>query len=117
GPFGGAPMVLLTALAVVLGALNIPAMNARLGPADSAESMPAVRELVSELAPLRAERGGLVDLQAQRFAGRGPAPREAWGARRPAGPAVRRAVQRPRHARARAARCPLVRGRPRAAAP
>jgi hypothetical protein len=68
GPFGGAPMVLLTALAVVLGALNIPAMNARLGPADSAESMPAVRELVSELAPLRAERGVLVDLQEQRFA-------------------------------------------------
>jgi hypothetical protein len=68
GPFGGAPMVLLTALAVVLGALNIPAMNARLGPADSAESMPAVRELVSELAPLRAERGVLVDLREQRFA-------------------------------------------------
>lgn len=68
GRFGGAPMVLLTALAVVLGALNIPAMNARLGPADSAESMPAVRELVSELAPLRAERGVLVDLREQRFA-------------------------------------------------
>lgn len=68
GPFRGAPIVLLTALAVVLGALNIPSMNAGLGPADSAQSMPAVRELVSELAPLRAERGVLVDLRGQRFA-------------------------------------------------
>jgi hypothetical protein len=68
GPFRRAPMVLLTALAVVLCALNIPSMNARLGPADTAESMPAVREVVSELAPLRAERGVLVDLRDQRFA-------------------------------------------------
>jgi hypothetical protein len=68
GPLSGAPMLLLTVLALMLGALNIPSMNARLGPADSAETMPAVRELVSELAPLRAERGVLVDLREQRFA-------------------------------------------------
>ena len=68
GAFGGAPMVFLTVLAVMLGTLNVPSMNARLGPADSAETMPAVRELVSELAPLRAERGVLVDLREQRFA-------------------------------------------------
>jgi hypothetical protein len=68
GSFRGGPLVLLAALAVVLGALNVPSMNARLGPADSAESMPAVRQLVSELAPLRAESGVLVDLREQRFA-------------------------------------------------
>ena len=61
-------VVLLTVSAVTLAALNVPVMNARLGPADSAASIPAVRELVSELAPLRAERGVLVDLQGQRFA-------------------------------------------------
>ena len=68
GRYGGAMVVLLTVSAVTLAALNVPVMNARLGPADSAASIPAVRELVSELAPLRAERGVLVDLQGQRFA-------------------------------------------------
>ena len=94
GPVPGVPDGAPLHGAVVLGVANIPAMATRLGPADSAESMPAVRELVSGSPRVR-----------------------AWGARRPAGTAVRRAVQRPRHARARAARCPLVRGRPGAVAP
>jgi hypothetical protein len=68
GRRSGALVVALTVAAVSLGALNIPAMNARLGPAANADFMPAVRELVSELAPLQGEQGVLVDLRVQRFA-------------------------------------------------
>jgi hypothetical protein len=64
----GAAVLLVGVSAVMLGALTVPFMNARLGPAADAASIPTVRELVSELAPLRGERGVLVDLRGQRFA-------------------------------------------------
>jgi hypothetical protein len=64
----GAAVLLVAASAVTLGVLNVPLMRTRLGPAADAASIPTVRELVSELAPLRGERGVLVDLREQRFA-------------------------------------------------
>jgi hypothetical protein len=64
----GPAVVLVAVSAVTLGALNVPSTTTRLGPAADAASIPAVRELVSELAPLRGERGVLIDLRGQRFA-------------------------------------------------
>lgn len=63
-----AAVLLVAVSALTLGALNVPFMNARLGPAADAGSIPTVRELVSELAPLRGEQGVLIDLREQRFA-------------------------------------------------
>lgn len=64
----GAAVVLVAVAAVTLAALNVPYMNTRQGPAADAASISTVRELVSELAPLRGERGVLVDFRGQRFA-------------------------------------------------
>jgi hypothetical protein len=54
--------------AVVLCALNLPSMNARVGPAADANAIPTVRELLPQLGSLRGERGVLIDVTGERFA-------------------------------------------------
>jgi hypothetical protein len=59
----------LVALAtVVLCGLNLPSMNARVGPAADANAIPTVRELLPQLGSLRDERGVLIDVTGERFA-------------------------------------------------
>jgi hypothetical protein len=53
---------------LVLSGLNLPSMNAHVGPAADANAIPTVRALVPQLAPLRGERGVLVDVTGVRFA-------------------------------------------------
>jgi hypothetical protein len=53
---------------VVLCTLNLPWMNAGVGPSGDADAIPTVRSLVPQLASLRKERGVLIDLTEQRFA-------------------------------------------------
>jgi hypothetical protein len=54
--------------AVVLCVLNLPSMNARVGPAADANAIPTVRELLPQLGSLRGERGVLIDVTGERFA-------------------------------------------------
>jgi hypothetical protein len=59
----------LVALAtLVLSGLNLPSMNAGVGPAADANAIPTVRELLPQLESLRGERGVLIDVTGERFA-------------------------------------------------
>lgn len=58
----------LTGAAVILGAVTLPYANMDVGPASDADAMTPLRELLPQLAPLREERGVLIDLTGQRFA-------------------------------------------------
>jgi len=53
---------------LMLSGLNLPSMNAGVGPAADANAIPTVRELLPQLASLRAERGVLIDVTGERFA-------------------------------------------------
>ncbi|HEX5614453.1 MAG TPA: hypothetical protein VFZ83_04810 [Acidimicrobiia bacterium] len=53
---------------LVLVVLNVPSMNAGVGPSADAGSITAVRDLVPQLASLRDERGVLIEAQGLRFA-------------------------------------------------
>ncbi|MGH9248760.1 MAG: hypothetical protein ACRD0W_04480 [Acidimicrobiales bacterium] len=57
-----------TGVAVLLGGLALPTMNARVGPSADADSMSAIRALAPQLAALRNERGVLFDVSGLRFA-------------------------------------------------
>lgn len=60
--------VVATAAAVVVGVLSLPAWNPRVGPADDAESIPSVRALTAQLAPLADEpQPVLLDTRGLRF--------------------------------------------------
>jgi hypothetical protein len=59
----------LVALAtLVLSGLNLPSMNAGVGPAADADAIPTVRALLPQLDSLRGERGVLIDVTGERFA-------------------------------------------------
>jgi hypothetical protein len=62
----GVGLVVLATL--VLSGLNLPSMNARVGPAADANAIPTVRELLPQLGSLRGERGVLIDVTGERFA-------------------------------------------------
>jgi hypothetical protein len=59
---------LLAAATLALSMLNLPSMNARVGPAADANAIPTVRELLPQLASLSDERGVLIDVTGERFA-------------------------------------------------
>ena len=63
---GGVALLALGTLTFVV--LNLPSMNAGVGPSADAGSITAVRELVPQLASLRGERGVLIEAQGLRFA-------------------------------------------------
>jgi hypothetical protein len=62
-----AGLALLVLAATALSVLNLPAMSAGVGPSADADSIPALRALLPQLASLRAERV-LVDVRGLRFA-------------------------------------------------
>jgi hypothetical protein len=69
GPQVGRVGIGLVAVATLaLAALSLPSMNAGVGPAADAEAIPTVRALLPQLAPLRGERGVLIDITGWRFA-------------------------------------------------
>jgi hypothetical protein len=53
---------------LTLSALNLPSMNANVGPAADANAIPTVRALLPQLSSLRGERGVLIDVTGERFA-------------------------------------------------
>jgi hypothetical protein len=59
---------LLAVATLALAALNLPSMNAGVGPAADADAIPSVRELLPQLASLSGERGVLIDVTGWRFA-------------------------------------------------
>jgi hypothetical protein len=59
---------LLAVATLALAALNVPSMNAGVGPAADADAIPTVRELLPQLASLSGERGVLIDITGWRFA-------------------------------------------------
>jgi hypothetical protein len=61
-------LLLLTAATVTFSVLNLPAMNALVGPSADAAAIPTIRELLPQLASLRGERSVLVDPQGLPFA-------------------------------------------------
>ena len=62
----GVGLVVIATL--MLSGLNLPSMNAGVGPAADANAIPTVRELLPQLASLRGERGVLIDVTGERFA-------------------------------------------------
>jgi hypothetical protein len=63
-----AALALSTGVAVVLGGLALPTMNARVGPSADADSMSTIRALAPQLAALRGEQGVLFEVSGLRFA-------------------------------------------------
>jgi hypothetical protein len=53
---------------LLLSGLNLPSMNARVGPAADANAIPTVRKLLPQLSSLRGEQGVLIDVTGERFA-------------------------------------------------
>jgi hypothetical protein len=63
-----AALAVSTGVAVLLGGLALPTMNARVGPSADADSMSAIRALAPQLAALRGEQGVLFEVSGLRFA-------------------------------------------------
>jgi hypothetical protein len=68
GRLGRVGVGLVALATLLLSGLNVPSMNARVGPAADANAIPTVRALVPQLASLRGERGVLIDVTGERFA-------------------------------------------------
>ena len=68
GRIGRVGVGLAVLATLVLSGLNLPSMNARVGPAADANAIPTVRELLPQLGSLRGERGVLIDVTGERFA-------------------------------------------------
>ncbi len=63
-----AAVVGLTAIAVVLGLLSLPAHNPQAGPSADADAIPATRALIAQLGSLESEGPLLLDVRGLRFA-------------------------------------------------